>query len=208
MLPITDEQAKLGQEIVKALRDSGSYVADIIGDLPKDFLGQLIGDRVKARRIEKATILWEKTQERLRDWRVQEPEPPSLKFAIPILEAAVDEENEGLQDLWARLLAAAMDPARRDEMRQAFVETVKLIHPMDVLVLEAIRKNSDSQWRPSGAQVVAASLSYSHDQVFVSFQHLAKLDCVHFVDAGPRINPYLTPFGKLLTNMVSGEGRS
>jgi hypothetical protein len=60
MLPITDEQAKLGQEIVKSLRDSGSYVADLLGDLPRDFLGLLIGDRVKARRIEKAVVLWKK----------------------------------------------------------------------------------------------------------------------------------------------------
>jgi hypothetical protein len=204
MLPITDEQAKLGQEIVKALRDSGSYVADILGDLPKDFLAQLIGDRVKARRIEKATILWEKTQEQLRDWRVQKPEPPSRKFAIPILEAAVDEENAGLQDLWARLLAAAMDPARRDEMRQSFVETVKQMDPTDASVLEAIRKNGNSPWVPNGLHAIAASLSYSHDQVHVSLRHLAKLDCI-----SPSLDaPTLTPFGRLLTNMVSGEGRS
>jgi abortive infection alpha-like protein len=205
MLPVTDEQAKLGQEIVKALRDSGSYVADILGDLPRDLLGLLIGDRVKARRIEKAVIVWEKTKERLRDWNVPETEPPSRKFAIPILEAAVDEDNEDLQDLLARLLATAMDPARRDEMRQAFVETVKQMDPMDALVLEAIRKNGGEQWLPSGVQAVAASLSCSHDEVIVSFQHLAKLECITFTDStGPRIMPYLTPFGKLLTNVVSG----
>jgi hypothetical protein len=205
MLPITDEQAKLGQEVVKALRGSGSYLADILGDLPKDFLGQLIGDRVKARRIEKAAVLWKKTQERLRDLGVHEPEPPSLKFAIPILEAAVDEDNEGLQDLWARLLAASMDPKRRDGMRQSFVETVKQMDPMDALVLEAIRENGDAQWAPSGAQAVGTSLSCSRDEAIVSFEHLAKLGCVYFKDStGPRIAPYLLPFGKLLTNIVSG----
>jgi hypothetical protein len=209
MLPITDEQAKLGQEVVKGLRDSGSYVADILGDLPKDLLGWLIGDRVRARRIEKATILWEKTKERLRDWRVQEPEPPSFKFAIPILEAAVDEENEELQDLWARLLAAAMDPTRRDEMRQSFVETVKQMDPMDALVLEAIRAHGGGPWTPTGVQAIAASLSYSRDQVIVSFQHLDKLNCLYFLDStGPRITPYLTPFGTILTNLLSGEVRA
>jgi hypothetical protein len=205
MLPITDEQAKLGQDIVKGLRNSGSYLADIFGDLPKNLLGLLVGDRVRARRIEKATILWEKTQERLRDWRVHEPDPPSLKFAIPILEAAVDEESEGLQDLWARLLATAMDPARRDEMRQAFVETVKQMDPIDALALEAIRKNGGEQWQPTGVQVVVASLSCSREEVIVSFQHLAKLDCIDFMDrTGSRFNPYLTAFGNLLTNVVRG----
>jgi hypothetical protein len=134
---------------------------------------------------------------------VQEPEPPSFKFAIPILEAAVDEENAGLQDLWARLLAAAMDPARRDEMRQSFVETVKQMDPMDALVLEVIRKNG----KPIGLQAVVTLLSCSRDQAIVSFEHLAKLDCVSFMDS-ERFTPYLTPFGKLLTNLLSDERRA
>jgi hypothetical protein len=98
-----------------------------------------------------------------------------------------------------------MDPARRDEMRQAFVETAKQMDPMDALVLEAIRKNTTSQWIPSGVQVVAISLSCSFDEVNVSFQHLDKLGCVYFMDnTGPCVMPYLSPFGKLLTNVVSG----
>jgi hypothetical protein len=43
-------------------RESGSYVADIFGDLPRDLMGLLIGDRVKARRIEKVAVLWKKTR--------------------------------------------------------------------------------------------------------------------------------------------------
>ena len=90
-------------------------------------------------------------------------------------------------------------------MRQAFVETVKQMDPMDALVLEAIRKNGGEQWQPTGVQVVVASLSCSREEVIVSFQHLAKLECINFMDrTGPRIDPYLTAFGKLLTNVVSG----
>ena len=77
-----------------------------------------------------------------------------------------------------RVLATAMDPARRDEMGQSFVETVKQMDPMDASVLEAIRKNGDNPWMGRAGQVVAASLSYSQDQVFVSFHHLSKQDCV------------------------------
>ena len=53
LIPISDEQAKLGQELLKAVRDGSGYFADILGDLPKDLLGLLVGDRVKAKRIEK-----------------------------------------------------------------------------------------------------------------------------------------------------------
>jgi hypothetical protein len=65
LIPISDEQAKLGQELVKAVRDSSGYFTDILGDLPKDLIGLLIGDRVKAKRIEKLTMLWRRTRERL-----------------------------------------------------------------------------------------------------------------------------------------------
>lgn len=200
MLPITDEEAKLGQELVKAARDSGAYLADIFGDLPRDLMGLLIGDRVKARRIENAVNFAKKLQERLEDQTAQEP--PSLKFAIPILAAAVDEENEGLQDLWARLLATAMDPARRDQMRQAFVETVKQMDPMDVLVLGVIPNAMESAWN-NGLGPLSTAISCEQDEVRVSFENLAKLNCIRFMDeAGERVRPYLSPFGKLLMNVV------
>jgi hypothetical protein len=129
---ITDEQAKLAQELVKSASGLGGYFADILGDFPKDLFGLLVGDRVKARRIKGIERLWQRTSERL-EHRSVDPEPPSLKYAIPILEAAADEENEELQDLWSRLLAAAMDPNRRDGMRQSFIETVKQMDPIDAL---------------------------------------------------------------------------
>jgi hypothetical protein len=43
LIPIGDEQAKLGQELIKAARDAGSYFAGTLGDLPKDLLGLLVG---------------------------------------------------------------------------------------------------------------------------------------------------------------------
>ena len=67
LIPISDEQAKLGQELVKTVRDASGYFTDILGDIPKDLLGYLIGDRLKARRIERIAILWQKTRERLQD---------------------------------------------------------------------------------------------------------------------------------------------
>jgi hypothetical protein len=119
------------------VRDGSGYFTDILGDLPKDLIGLLIGDRVKAKRIEKLVMLCQRTRERLQDRGVADPEPPSLKYAISILQAAADEEIQELQDLWSRLLAAAMDPSRRNGVRQSFIRVVKQMDPMDALVLKA-----------------------------------------------------------------------
>jgi hypothetical protein len=163
LIPIRDEQAKLLQQIVQAGREAGSYIADILGDLPKDLVGLLVGERVKARRAEKVAILWQQARERLQDRGIS-PEPPSLKLAIPILQAAVDEGNDQLQDLWSRLLAAAMDPNRRDAVRQSFIQTVKQMDPTDVLVLKTIHVNGGQPWIPNGRDAIATRLTCSREE--------------------------------------------
>jgi hypothetical protein len=208
-IPISDEQAKLGQELVKAVRDGSGYFTDILGDLPKDLIGLLIGDFVRAKRVERQGKLWQKTRKRLQDRGIADPEPPSLKYAIPILEAAADEESEELQDLWSRLLSAAMDPNRRDAMRQSFIRVVKQMDPTDARVLEVIRGHGDTTWNTNGRDVIAGLLKCSTDEVLVSFEHLAELSCIFFTDAGAgptasRIQPYMKPLGTLLMNVVSG----
>src|SRR5579863_2694314 len=51
--------------------------------------------------------------------------------------------------------------------------------------------------------LLARKLNCSTDEVLVSFNHLAELDCVSFMDStGPRIQPYMKPFGTLLMNVV------
>ena len=200
LIPISDEQAKLLQQALQAGRDTAGYFADFLGDLPKDLLGLLVGDRVKAKRIEKMAALWQRTRERLRD-RGIDPEPPSLKYAIPILEAAADEENEELQDLWSRLLAAAMDPNRRDAMRQSFIATVKRMDPIDALVFKAIHDNGPATpWETSANVAIASKLKCSTDEIIVSIEHLAELGCIfRHLD-----QPHVKPFGNLLMNAVSG----
>jgi Abortive infection alpha len=199
LVPISDEQAKLGQEFIKAVSGLGGWFADILGDTPKDLVGYLIGDRVKVKRVERLAALWQSTCERLQD-RGTDPEPPSLKYAIPILEAAADEENEELQDLWSRLLAAAMDPNRRDAMRQSLIASVKQMDPIDVLVLKAVH-NHPEEWHPGAADALAVLLKCSADEIVVSIDHLSELDCL---PTSQYVQPHLKPFGKLLMKAVSG----
>lgn len=41
LIPISDEQAKLGQELVKAVSDAAGYFMSISGDIPQDLIGYL-----------------------------------------------------------------------------------------------------------------------------------------------------------------------
>ena len=50
LIPITDEQAKLGQEVIKAFRGLGAFLDKALGSTPEDLIGYFGGDRLRVRR--------------------------------------------------------------------------------------------------------------------------------------------------------------
>ena len=52
LIPISGEQAKLGQEILKTLRGLGSFIGQALGSTPEDLVGYLGGDWLRVRRAE------------------------------------------------------------------------------------------------------------------------------------------------------------
>jgi hypothetical protein len=201
---LSDEEAKAAQQALQVASATGSWFSDLLGDLPKDLVG-LIADRVKVRRAENVVRLVAAARERLRARGVEKPEEPNPKLLVPLLTAAADEDEAILQDLWARLLAAAMDPHRKGVVRQRFVETVKQLDPIDALVLRAIYENGGAAWNVSGRDVIASRLGCGVEEVVVSFANLDRLGCAGFTDnTGPRIQPYVSAYGKLLMNAVNG----
>ena len=113
LIPISDEQAKLGQEALKLLQGLGSFFGKALGSVPEDLAGYLGGDWLRARRVENIAKLLSSTKEKLEARGVKDTKPACLTLALPILRGAADESREELRDLWARLLAAAMDPSRK-----------------------------------------------------------------------------------------------
>ncbi len=202
IIPISDEQAKLARELVTVGRDTGGYLADILGDLPKDLVGLLVGDRVKLLRAERLARQWEKAKKRLKDRGVDPTEEaPSLKLVLPILAAAADENREELQDLWERLLAAAMDPKRQKYVRQSLISTAAQMDPFDVLVFREVYANPSGNWTPNGRDFMVSKLQSSQEEVLVSFDNLVRLKCITFVSQPP-INPIVAPLGRMLMNAV------
>lgn len=181
LIPITDEQAKLGREVVGAGRDFGGYVAGILDDLPKDLVGLLVGDKVKVWRAERLAKAWERAKKRLAEQGITEPASPGLKLALPILAAAADENHEELQELWARLLAASMHPEQSKLVRLGFAEALRKLDPLDARVMVWMRQhggavsNTGIDQRTSRNNV-AADLGVSRDEVDVSLRNLVKVE--------------------------------
>jgi hypothetical protein len=135
LIPISDEEARLGQEVLKTLRGLGSFFEKTLGSTPEDLVAHLGGDWLRVRRAENLVRLFEAARRRLADLHVEEPMPASLSVALPILRGAADEDREELVDLWARLLANAMDPSL-NSVRQQFIDATKKTDPPDAILLE------------------------------------------------------------------------
>jgi Abortive infection alpha len=201
VIPISDEQAKAIQEAIKALRGVGGFLKEILGTVPQDLIGYFGGDLLKVRRAENFARTIQKAKARL-DARNAVPEPPSISILLPLVVAAAEESRDELQDIWARLLAAAADPARAKSFRIQFIEVAKQMDPLDARVLEEVNKNQSGQWAPSGRDVIKDTLKVSQDEVLVSFENLTKVGCLSWPAHGPHINPIITSLGKLLMQAV------
>jgi Abortive infection alpha len=132
---------------------------------------------------------------------VGKTEPVSPSLAIPLLRAAYDESRPELQQLWAELIAAAMDPNRSAGVRLSFITAVKQFDPLDALVLKELHVQS-GQLAPNSRDVLAHSLQRSPNEIEVSAQNLHMLRCVQNSQGWSTF--YITSYGRELMRVCSG----
>jgi len=128
---------------------------------------------------------------------IREEVSPSI--ADPLIEAAADEERAELKELWAQLLAAAMDPKRKQFVRADIITTLKQFEPLDARVLQAASELKGTQLPPNARDNIAQKLSATSDEIEVSMTNLARLGCLVPVDdwgAGPYVT--VAPRGRML----------
>jgi Abortive infection alpha len=130
--------------------------------------------------------------------RGKKPEHASLSIALPILIAAADESREELQDIWARLLAAAADPERAKSFRNLFIETVQKLDPCDAIVLRTIAAEGGASTSISRERIVS-SAAVSDDQVLISIANLSRLGLL----PADGMSIYLSAFGREFLRAIS-----
>ncbi|MGO9534085.1 MAG: Abi-alpha family protein [Syntrophobacteraceae bacterium] len=175
LIPISDEQAKLGQEALKLLQGLGSFFGKALGSVPEDLIGLLGGDYLRARRVENMMKMMFCAKERLEARGVKDTKPASLTLALPILRGAADESREELRDLWARLLASAMDPSREKDIRQGFAEAIGKMDPLDARVLAHLRSLPGGVISYHGKSTLPTQWGISVDELLVSLSNLSKI---------------------------------
>jgi hypothetical protein len=184
---------------VKEVSETGGKLVDAatsFGAVIKGPIAEMVGileDRVRFARWERQLALADKAQKIMHARGIARPtrELP-LNFALPLLTAAVLEENDDLQETWAKLLVNAGDASTSIELRTAFVEILRGMSAFDVRNLsklaEATLAASGEGPRylgtmdlPHSAEVYPGGLGGDpkiSSEVSISLANLNRLGCI------------------------------
>jgi hypothetical protein len=162
---------------------------------------QLINERLFHQREEAIAETLSEVPPILERREVIETVDPPPKFLIPWFEAASNDTAPELRDLWASLLASALDPVRSKAVRLSFIDTIKQLDPLDVLVLRK-RHEHLGGFSQNANEYLRNALNRSVDEIEISIDHLEKLGCIGHGSDG-RAQFFMLPYGRELVRVCS-----
>lgn len=124
--------------MVQAVRDFGGWFGKHL-DGPASEVTGMLQDRLKFARAARVIRLAERF--RIEFGAAARPDTMlslPMNFSLPALEEGAMEEDDELQNFWARLLANACDPAAGVNARRSHITMLKEMTPLDAMVFEAI----------------------------------------------------------------------
>jgi hypothetical protein len=208
LLGITDAQAEavkavagLGTTLVAEGGQLARYMGRVLGTAPEDAVGLVLGDPLHFVRTVIARALDQLVSKIFERRGVTDTQPVSPSVAIPLLRAAYDESRPELQQLWAELIAAAMDPKRSGRVRLSFIDTLKRFDPLDALVLRT-RYTQSGDLSPNALEFSMKSLNTARDEIEISIGNLIALNCI-FRRGADRHDFQITPYGRELMGVCS-----
>ena len=178
-----EETAKAAGKVTDIVHDTGGYLRRVFADLPEDLVGLAGGDWLHEVRIRNRDKWRQHTEKLLQKRDRHEAIELSPNMAVALIAGAQEEGREELMELWARLLANAMDPSL-NTVRHSFIATVKNMDPVDAVVLRYIhekniasvlRGQQEGENQSTGVRNIATVIGRRSDEVEVSLRHLQDL---------------------------------
>ncbi|MDP2241886.1 MAG: Abi-alpha family protein [Burkholderiales bacterium] len=193
------ETAKAVQEVAKATGkaiDAGQTFGGFISRYVAGSIEQGMGifeDKLKYMRWERQVRLMQRSEQLLLEAGLTRPTRAiPLKLAIPLLEAASLEDDDYLQDLWARLLVNAANGGSHVSLHRAYIAVLEQLTPLEAVILQKIYSLPFDETRHNGVEAgklpddVAIwkdfgnrdSLPEPPEEVRLALANLARLDCI------------------------------
>lgn len=184
--------AKTAGKSVDAIRQFGGFISEFTRVPLQAGLG-ILGDKLVYMRWERQQRLLVRAQHFLSEAGLTHPtRAVPLQFAVPLLEGASLEEDDRLQDLWAKLLVNAANADSTIERRRSFISILEQLTALDALILLKIYSlfNSDTEDRAAITTYLPAEarlwqdgdsrdrLEHPSPDVMLSLANLVRIGCL------------------------------
>lgn len=185
------ETQKTHQRALELLGHTGNFLNGVFSPAAQE-LGRLMGDQMRFWRFKNLVRILGKAQTYVEERGLKPEQVRALGFGegILLLEASSLEEDDTIQDLWARLMANAVDPERRTKPEKVYVDLLKSISGREGALLELIERIEDKgRAFQNNAEIDAfvkemnalAGSKWRHftkDERAISIQNLVRLRCL------------------------------
>jgi hypothetical protein len=198
-----EETAKTGRALIEPGTDLAKYIARVLGTVPEDVVGFLVGDPLHELRQHTLIGILRAAFEKLRARGVETAKPIRPGPGKEAFEAASLETDETLQDMWATLLANAMDPGKDTSLQRVFIVTLKEFEPIDARILQEIAQ-SPGDGVLNDHQLVT-QLTIRDTQVFLSVEKLIDLKVLRIKGASAPRRYTPAPLGRELYRACTGN---
>ncbi len=139
------ETAKAAQEIAKTTgkaidvsQEFGGFVSRYISGPLEQGMG-IFEDKLKYMRWERQMRLMERASEYMTSIGMESPTKPiPLKLAIPLLEAASLEDDDYLQDMWAKLLVNSSIEGSPIDLNRSYIDILERLSHLEANILSVI----------------------------------------------------------------------
>lgn len=139
------ETAKAAQEVAKttgkaidASQHFGSFISRFVAGPLEQGVG-IFEDKLKYMRWERQTRLMERANDFMQSIGVQSPSKPiPLKLAVPLFHAASLEDDDYIQDLWAKLLVNSSITGSQMELNRSYIDILERLSHLEAKILAVV----------------------------------------------------------------------
>jgi Abortive infection alpha len=134
----TQEVAKTTGKAIDAAREFGGFISRYISGSLEQGMG-IFEDKLKYMRWERQMRLMRRASAYMASIGVDTPTKPiPLKLAVPLLEAASLEDDDYLQDLWAKLLVNSSIEGSPIDLNRSYIDILERLSHLEAKILSVI----------------------------------------------------------------------
>jgi len=187
----TQEIAKTTGKAIDASQKFGGFVSRYISGSLEQGMG-IFEDKLKYMRWERQMRLMERAKEYMASIGIEAPTKPiPLKLAIPLLEAASLEDDDYLQDLWAKLLVNSSIEDSSINLNRSYIDILESLSHLEATIVSKIYAFSEEELRSKS--ILTGNLPNSveiedennkekpmqpNKEVTLALANLARLGCI------------------------------